>query len=42
MKEFNIRIAQFPANLVAGMLGFKARPFFEASEEEKENVKIKF
>ena len=42
VKEYNVKIAQFPANLVAGMLGFKARTFFEASEEEKENVQIKF
>jgi hypothetical protein len=35
-------IAVFPNNLIAGVLGYKKMPFFEASEEEKENVKIKF
>ena len=42
VKEFNVKIAQFPANLVAGIFGFKAREFFEATEEEKQNVQIKF
>jgi hypothetical protein len=35
-------IAVFPNNLIAGIFGFKEMPFFEASEEEKENVKVKF
>ncbi|MBN1373996.1 LemA family protein [Candidatus Dojkabacteria bacterium] len=42
VKEYNEGLSVFPANLVAGMLGFKPRAFFEASEEEKENVKISF
>ncbi|MBE6157883.1 MAG: LemA family protein [Firmicutes bacterium] len=32
----------FPTVLIAGMLGFKEEQFFEASEEEKQNVKIEF
>jgi hypothetical protein len=35
-------IAVFPNNLLAGVFGFSKVPFFEAGEEEKENVKIKF
>jgi hypothetical protein len=35
-------IAVFPNNLLAGVLGFTKVPFFEATEEEKENVKVKF
>jgi hypothetical protein len=32
----------FPNNILAGMFGFKAEPFFEATEEEQKNVEIKF
>jgi LemA protein len=42
VRDFNTMIAVFPNNIMAGILGYKAMPFFEASEEEKENVKIKF
>jgi LemA protein len=42
VRDFNTMIAVFPNNIIAGILGYKAMPFFEASEEEKENVKIKF
>ena len=33
--EFNTAIEQFPAVLLAGMFGFKARAFFEVKEEER-------
>jgi len=42
VRDFNTVIAVFPNSLIAGIMGYKAMPFFEASEEEKENVKIKF
>ncbi|MFQ5493365.1 MAG: LemA family protein [Candidatus Dojkabacteria bacterium] len=42
VRDFNTKIMVFPNNLIAGMLGFKAREFFEADEEEKENVKVDF
>ena len=42
VRDFNTKIAIFPNNLIAGMLGFKKMPFFEASEEEQKNVEIKF
>lgn len=42
VRDFNTMIAVFPNNLIAGILGYKAMPFFEATEEEQENVKIKF
>lgn len=41
-RDFNTLIAVFPNNLLAGIFGFSKLPFFEATEEEKENVKIKF
>lgn len=40
--EFNTKIAVFPNVLVAGLLGFKPVDFFKASEEEKEDIQIKF
>lgn len=42
VRDFNTKIMVFPNNLIAGMLGFSAREFFEADEEEKENVKVDF
>lgn len=42
VKEYNQNISVLPMSLVAGMLGFLPRKFFEAAEEEKENVKIQF
>ncbi len=32
----------FPTNVIASMFGFKEEKFFEASEEEKKNVKVEF
>jgi len=42
VRDFNSMIVIFPNNILAGMFGFKAEPFFEASEEEQKNVEIKF
>ena len=42
VRDFNTKIQVFPANIIAGMLGFKSREFFEAAEEEKQNVKVSF
>lgn len=42
VREFNLKIAVFPNNIVAGILGFKPREFFEADETERENVKVDF
>ena len=36
------KIEMFPSNLVARIFGFKEEPFFEASEEERKNVQVKF
>jgi LemA protein len=33
-RDLNIKIQSFPTNLIAGMLGFKARDFFEVDEAE--------
>ncbi|HUW22079.1 MAG TPA: LemA family protein [Candidatus Bathyarchaeia archaeon] len=32
VKDYNVTVKKFPANLIAGILGFQSRSFFEASE----------
>jgi LemA protein len=39
---FNNRTQMFPANVIAGMLGFTKRELFEAPEGEKKPVKVSF
>ena len=45
-RDYNIKIKVFPTNVFAGMLGFKAREFFEVEEGEAEKankpVDVKF
>lgn len=40
--DYNAKIQMFPSNFVAQMFGFKAFEFFEAKEEERKNVEVKF
>ena len=42
VKIFNKAIVVFPTVLFAGMLGYKAYDFFEATSSERENVKVNF
>jgi LemA protein len=42
VRDFNTKIQIFPNNMIAGMLKFTNRDFFEADKAEKENVKVKF
>ncbi len=42
VKIYNQAIKSFPANLLAGMFGFKDAAFFEAPKEAKEAPKVKF
>jgi LemA protein len=43
VRDLNIQIESFPANIIASMFGFKHMDLFEtASEIEKEAVKVKF
>jgi LemA protein len=42
VRDFNTKIQVFPNNIFAGILGFSAREFFEATEGEKEPVKVEF
>lgn len=36
------KLEMFPSNIVAKMFGFKPETFFEATEEERKNVEVKF
>ncbi len=40
--ELNTKVQMFPSNLVAMLFAFKEEPFFEASEEERKKVEVKF
>jgi LemA protein len=40
VKNYNNKVRLIPSNLVALIFGFKEKNMFEASEEERENVKI--
>lgn len=40
--DYNTKIKVFPAVLMAGMFGFGASEFFEAAEEDKKPVQVKF
>lgn len=43
VRDFNIKVALFPTNLIAGLLGFKKRDFFElGSESERNNPQVQF
>lgn len=43
VRDLNIKIQQFPTNMVAGMLGFKTREFFElTAAAEREAPKVSF
>lgn len=40
VRMFNNKVQMFPSNIVASMFGYKAKNMFEASEDERENVKV--
>ncbi len=42
VQSFNEAVQSFPANLVAGTGGFRARPYFEAIGDERADVDVKF
>lgn len=42
VRDFNIKIEQFPGNLVANILHFDKRDFFEIEEMAKKPVKVNF
>jgi LemA protein len=42
VRDLNTAIMQFPANVVAGPLGFQPREFFEAAEAERAVPQVRF
>ncbi len=40
--EFDNAIQMFPSSIIAGIFGFKVKPYFEVPEAEKEAPKVKF
>jgi len=40
--DYNTKIKLFPSSIIAGMFGFKPAEFFQADEEDKKEVKVKF
>jgi len=42
VNDFNIRIAQVPANFVAGFMHLQPHPLFQVAEADREDVQVKF
>jgi LemA protein len=42
VNAFNIRIAQVPANIVAGFMGLQPHALFQVAEADREDVKVSF
>lgn len=42
VKEYNVHVKSFPANLWAGIFGFSAKPQFKADEEAASAPKVQF
>jgi LemA protein len=42
VNDYNIRIAQIPANFVAGFMGLQPHALFQVAEGDREDVQVKF
>ena len=42
VKDYNILCESFPAVFIANIFGFSKRDYFDISDSERENVKVKF
>ncbi len=40
--KYRNKVEMFPSNIIAGIFGFKAEPFFEVSDADKEVPQVKF
>lgn len=40
--DYNNKLQVFPSSIVGGMFGFKPAEYFQASDEDKKEVKVKF
>ena len=38
--ELNVKVNQFPTNLIAGSMNVTVKPFFAANDEQRESVKV--
>ncbi len=41
VRKYNNKVEMIPSNIIASILGYKTKLMFEASDEEKNNVKVK-
>jgi LemA protein len=42
VRTYNTILVNFPGSVIGSMFGFRAEEFFEATEAERKNVKVKF
>jgi LemA protein len=42
VKDFNVKVTSFPANILAGIFGFKERPMFQADQGAQSAPKVEF
>jgi LemA protein len=42
VRDYNVKVQVFPNSLFASIFGFAVKTFFEASEGERQNVKVQF
>lgn len=42
VKDYNLSIQKFPANIIAGMFGFEKKPYFEAEEGSNKVPEVNF
>ncbi len=42
VRIYNNKVEMFPSNLFATIFGYKSKTMFEANEQERENVEVKF
>lgn len=42
VKQFNNKVMFFPSNIIANIMKLTKKPYFEADESERENVRVKF
>lgn len=40
--DYNVKVRVFPNALIANAFGFKEQPFFKATDEERQGVKVEF
>jgi LemA protein len=42
VRDYNLRVRVFPASIIAGLRGFKEKPFFESAPGSETVPKVKF